>query len=133
MSVMDDIAEARATAVSLRASAKACTPEQNALKLRLARAASALEGMVLVARRGIERIEQLEQELRQLKAPPADAPSSPVLVNGVDVAPLALAARILHLVTEEVDSELRASVQTACGIVQEVFDDLREASAGGAS
>ena len=34
MNAMNDIAEARATALSLRASAKACTREQGALKFK---------------------------------------------------------------------------------------------------
>lgn len=63
----DALAEARATALSLRASAKACGPEQGALKFRLMRAAESLDAMVLLAVHSIERIEQLEQELRQLK------------------------------------------------------------------
>lgn len=67
MTVMGQITEARATALSLRASAKACTAEQGALKFRLMRAAESLDAMVLLAVRGIERIEVLEQELRQLK------------------------------------------------------------------
>jgi hypothetical protein len=54
----------------------------------------------------------------------------------VDIAPLALAARILRMVTDEMDegtNELRASVQTARRIVWEVFTDLEAASARGAS
>jgi len=142
MNAMNDVAEARASALSLRASAKACTREQGALKFRLTRAAESLDAMVLLAMRGIERIEQLERELRELKAttaaaPPPEAPNSPVLVSDVDVAPLALAARILNMVTDEMDEagadELRASVQTARTIVQEVFDDLRKTSVRGAS
>lgn len=66
MNVMNDIAEARASALSLRASAKACTSEQGPLRFRLARAADALDAVVLIAVRGIERIEQLEQELRKV-------------------------------------------------------------------
>ncbi|WP_161816538.1 hypothetical protein [Steroidobacter agaridevorans] len=65
---MSQIAEARASALSLRASAKACRREQGALKFRLERAAESLDSIVLIAVRGIERIEQLEHELRQLKA-----------------------------------------------------------------
>ena len=67
MNVMNDIAEARASALSLRASAKACTPEHGALKFRLTRAAESLDAMVMLAVRGIERIEELEHELRQLQ------------------------------------------------------------------
>lgn len=63
MNAMHDIAEARATALSLRASAKACTSEQGALKFRLTRAAESLDAMVLLAVRGLDRIEELEQQL----------------------------------------------------------------------
>lgn len=151
MNAMNQIAEARASALSLRASVKSCTHEQGALKFRLMRAAELLDAMVLLAVRGLDRIEQLEQqfaatsagsgESAQTAAPglpmPADMPVTPVIVGTVDVAPLALAARILHMVTDEMDEtgagELRASVRTARRIVQEVFDDLRATSAGRAS
>jgi hypothetical protein len=156
MNAMNDVAEARATALSLRASAKACTPEQGPLKFRLMRAAESLDAMVLLAVRGFDRIEQLEQQLvartagggeraddalgsdsARNSAIPADTPIAPVIVGGVDVAPLALAARILRMIANEMDeggSELRASVQAARRIVWEVFTDLEAASAkGGAS
>lgn len=139
MNAMNDVAEARATALSLRASATACTPEQGALKFRLTRAAESLDAMVLLAVRGFDRIEQLEQQLAAVAGAigePADAPIGPVIVGGVDVAPLALAARILRMVADEMDegaSELRASVQAARRIVWEVFTDLEAASARGAS
>jgi len=132
--------EARATALTLRASAKACAPEQGPLKFRLTRAAESLDAMVLLAVRGFDRIEQLEQQLAartegggelaeravldshsaRSSAISADSPAAPVIVVGVNVAPLALAARILRMVTEEMDedaSELRASVQSARRIV----------------
>ena len=151
MNAMSDVAEARASALSLRASAKACTAEQGALKFRLTRAAESLDAMVLLAVRGFDRIEQLEQQLAGMSAGgdepaeraapdshsarssamPADTPIAPVIVGGVDVAPLALAARILRMVTDEMDegaSELRASVQAARRIVWEVFTDLEAAS-----
>jgi hypothetical protein len=64
MSVINQIAEARASALSLRASAKACSPELGALRFRLMRAAESLDAIVLIALRGIERIEQLESALR---------------------------------------------------------------------
>ena len=67
MNVMNEIAEARAMALTLQASARACGPEQGSLKLRLTRAAKVLNAMVLLAVRSIERIEELERELRQLK------------------------------------------------------------------
>jgi hypothetical protein len=156
MNAMNDVAEARATALSLRASAKACTREQGALKFRLTRAAESLDAMVLLAVRGFDRIEQLEQQLAAMAAGsgapaeraapdshsarssaiPADTPAAPVIVVGMDVAPLALAARILRMVTDEMDegaSELRASVQAARRIIWEVFTDLEAASARGAS
>jgi len=155
MNAMNDVAEAHATALSLRASAKACTPEQGPLKFRLMRAAESLDAMVLLAVRGFDRIEQLEQQLTartagggepadgaavsshsvRTSAIPADTPIAPVIVGGVDVAPLALAARILRMVADEMDegaSELRASVQAARRIVWEVFTDLEAASARGA-
>jgi hypothetical protein len=151
MNAMNDVAEARATALSLRASAKACTAEQGALKFRLTRAAESLDAMVLLAVRGFDRIEQLEQQLAgmtagsgepaQRRAPGGhsarssailgDTPIAPIIVDGVDVVPLALAARILRMVTAEMDegaSELRASVQAARRIVWEVFTDLEAAS-----
>jgi hypothetical protein len=156
MNAMNDVAEARATALSLRASAKACTPEQGPLKFRLMRAAESLDAMVLLAVRGFDRIEQLEQQLTartvgdgepadgaavgnhsaRASVIPADTPIEPVIVGGVDVAPLALAARILRMVADEMDegaSELRASVQAARRIIWEVFIDLEAASARGAS
>jgi predicted lipid-binding transport protein (Tim44 family) len=156
MSAMNDVVEARATALSLRASAKACTPEQGALKFRLMRAAESLDAIVLLAVRGFDRIEQMEQQLAattagsgepaerpapnspstRSTATPADTPTAPVIVGGVDIAPLALAARILRMVTDEMNedvSELRASVQAARRIVWEVFTDLEAASARGAT
>src|SRR5687767_2277730 len=110
MNAMNQIAEARATALSLRASAKACTGEQGALKFRLTRAAESLDAMVLLAVRGLDRIEQLEQQLDAItagsgqptvgtaqgshsarsSATPADTFIAPVIVAGVDIAPLAL-------------------------------------------
>ena len=156
MNAMNEVAEARATALSLRASAKACAREQGALKFRLTRAAESLDAMVLLAVRGLDRIEQLEQQLAAVTAGSGEpdgraAPGShsasssaipggtsiaPVIVGGVDVAPLAVAARILRMVTDEMDegaSELRASVQAVRRIVWEVFTDLEAASAKGAS
>ena len=64
MNAMTQIAEARASALSLRASARACTPKQGALKFRLTRAAESLDATVLLAMRGIGRVEQLESALR---------------------------------------------------------------------
>ena len=113
MNTMQVIAEARASALSLRASARACGSEQGSLKFRLMRTAESLDGMVLLAVRGLERIEQLEQQLAATagrgepaaraamgshsagsSAMPDDMPISPVIVGGVDVAPSALAAAL---------------------------------------
>jgi hypothetical protein len=68
MDAMSDIAEAHATALVLRATAKVVRAEQGALRLRLNRAADALDGMAALAVRCLERIKQLEQELRQFRA-----------------------------------------------------------------
>ena len=160
MNVSKEIAEARAAALSLRATAQARSPEQGPLKFRLTRAAEALNGMVMLAVRGLDRVEELEQQLavaraagggkpvvraalgNQSETSPsrsalmAQAPLAPVIVGGVDVAPLALAARILHMVELEanasgasLDSELAALLQAARRIVEEVFTDLQAASA----
>jgi hypothetical protein len=156
MNAMNQIAEARATALSLRASAKACSREQGALKFRLMRAAELLDAMVLLAVRGLDRIGQLEQQLAAMTAAsgdpaeraapgnhsarssaiPSDIRITPVIVGGVDVAPLALAARLLRMLADEMDestSELRASVQAVRRVVWEVFTDLEAASGGHAS
>lgn len=68
MNAISQIAEARASALSLRASAQACGPEHGALKLRLRRAAESIDATALLAMRGIDRVERLEQELRALMA-----------------------------------------------------------------
>nr|WP_298717234.1 hypothetical protein [uncultured Steroidobacter sp.] len=65
MSVLHQIAEARASALSLRASAQACSPDQGPLKFRLMRAAEALNGMALLALGLVERVGKLEQQLRR--------------------------------------------------------------------
>jgi hypothetical protein len=56
MNAMSQIAEAHASALSLRASAGACSPAQGPLKFRLIRAAESLDAVVLIAVCGIERI-----------------------------------------------------------------------------
>lgn len=66
MNPMSEIAEARASALVLRATARVVRAEQGSLRFRLNRAADALDGMAALALRCLERIEQLEQELRQL-------------------------------------------------------------------
>lgn len=63
MSLSHEIAEARAAALVLRASATACGSEQDALKVRLVRAADTLNGLVLLCVRAFERIAQLEAQL----------------------------------------------------------------------
>jgi len=65
MSVMSQLAEARATAEVLRATARAVRLERFGLTLRLYRTADALDGIVALAMRCLERIEQLEQEVRR--------------------------------------------------------------------
>jgi hypothetical protein len=68
MDVMSGIAEARATALVLRATAKVVRAEQGSLMFRLNRAADTLDGMVALAVRCLERIKELEQEVRQFRA-----------------------------------------------------------------
>ncbi|MBM0105203.1 hypothetical protein JM946_10595 [Steroidobacter sp. S1-65] len=72
--IVREIAEARATAIVLRASAKACGPEQGALKFRLTRAAEALNSLVLLVVRSLERIGGLEAKLRELGCDPGVQP-----------------------------------------------------------
>jgi hypothetical protein len=67
MDVVSDIAEARATALVLRATAKALRGVRGPLMFRLNRAADALDGMAALAVRCLERIKPLEQELRQFR------------------------------------------------------------------
>lgn len=62
MSDLTALAEARASALSLRASAKACTHEQGALMFRLTRAAESLDAVVGIAARALGRVKQLEQK-----------------------------------------------------------------------
>lgn len=68
MNALGDIAEARATALVLRATAKVVRAEQGSLMFRLNRAADTLDGMVALAMCCLERIKELEQELRQFRA-----------------------------------------------------------------
>ena len=68
MNASSEIAEARATALVVRATAKVVRAERGPLMFRLNRAADALDAMVALAMRCLERIEQLEQELRRLRA-----------------------------------------------------------------
>lgn len=60
----NDIHEARATAIVLRATARAVRGEQESLRLRLIRAADALDSLALLALRYVKRIEQLERRLQ---------------------------------------------------------------------
>lgn len=63
MNLSHEIAEALASALSLRASANACGPEHGALKFRLVHAAESLDAMVALAVRGLDRIAEIEQQL----------------------------------------------------------------------
>ena len=67
MTVLLQIAEASATALTLRATAKVVRAEQGALRFRLIRAADALDGMAQLALSLIDRVAKLEHELRMLK------------------------------------------------------------------
>lgn len=68
MDGINNIAEARATALVLRTTAKAVRGERGPLRFRLNRAADILDGMAALAVRCLERIKQLEEELRQFRA-----------------------------------------------------------------
>jgi hypothetical protein len=68
LSARNEIAEARATAIVLRKTAKVLRGERGPLMFRLNRAADALDGLVAFTARCLVRIEQLEQQLRQLRA-----------------------------------------------------------------
>lgn len=68
MDGMSDISEAHATAFVLRATAKTVRGERGPLMFRLNRAADILDGMAALAVRCLERIKQLEEELRQFRA-----------------------------------------------------------------
>lgn len=103
----NDIAEARATALLLRNSAQVCTSEQGSLKVQLTRAADALDGMMLLAMRGLDR--DPADEIRRLQKLSALLACLQHAVNydvsedlQVDVSD-ALAA-VLLLVDHEIDS-----------------------------
>lgn len=68
MSARNQIAEARATAIVLRKTAKVLRGERGPLRFRLDHAADALNGLGAFTVRCLVRIEQLEQQLRQLRA-----------------------------------------------------------------
>lgn len=68
MNAATQLAEALATSQVLRATAKAVRADQSSLHFRLNHAADALDGMVALAMRCLDRIEQLEQELRKFRA-----------------------------------------------------------------
>jgi hypothetical protein len=116
MIVMHDIAEARASALSLRATAQACGSEQGPLRFRLKRAAESLEAMVLLAVRGIDRVEQLEQELRQLKAEP-DKTHALMIACGstLDTEDFELILRALDVLDRLMKAELADRQDTAAG------------------
>lgn len=67
MDGMSDIAEARATALVLRATAKSVRGERGPLMRRLNRAADILDGMAALALHCLQRIKRLEQELLQFR------------------------------------------------------------------
>lgn len=66
MSDMPELAEARATAQVLRATARVLRGEQAALTFRLRRAADVMDGLAALTLRCLQRIEQLEQMSRML-------------------------------------------------------------------
>jgi hypothetical protein len=66
--ITPQVAEARATALVLRATARAIRAEQGALYVRLNRAADVLDTMVALVVRCLDRIEQLQQALRIAQA-----------------------------------------------------------------
>lgn len=59
-----ELAEARATAEVLRATAKAVRGQKGSLHYRLLRAAEALDNVVALALRLLNRVEWLEQQLK---------------------------------------------------------------------
>lgn len=61
------IAEARATAVVLRATARVCRGSDGPLTFRLNRAADALDSMVLLAVRSLRHVKRLARQLREIK------------------------------------------------------------------
>ena len=67
MNAMRQITKARAMALKLRASAKACGPEQGPLRFRLMRAAESLDAVTLIAVHALNRVCGLERELQQLR------------------------------------------------------------------
>lgn len=67
MTVLHQIAEAHASALSLRASAQACGRDQGPLKFRLMRAADALDDMARLALGFVDRVAKLEQSVAQLR------------------------------------------------------------------
>lgn len=68
MNATSELAEALATSQVLRATARSFRDEQGPLHFRLNHAAAVLDSVVALAMRCLDRIEQLEQELRKLRA-----------------------------------------------------------------
>lgn len=68
MNATSELAEALATSQVLRATARSFRGEQSPLHFRLNRAADVLDSVVALAMRCLDRIEQLEQEQRRLRA-----------------------------------------------------------------
>jgi len=65
--VRRQIAEARATAIVLHATARACRGFDGPMRFRLNRAADALDSMVLLAVRSLRRAKRLARTLREIK------------------------------------------------------------------
>jgi hypothetical protein len=68
MSAIPEVVEAHVVAQVLRATARALRGEHGGLHARLNRAADVLDGVVVLVMRSLERIEQLEGQVRKLKA-----------------------------------------------------------------
>lgn len=119
MNAVSQIAEARASAISLRASAKACKREQTALKLRLTRAAESLDATSLLAMRGIERVEQFEQELRELSF----ASNALTVADGTQLASL---ERLLRRAVNHARTAFESGDQVHTGELLAWFTEWRE-------
>ena len=117
MNAASQIAEARASAISLRATAKACKGEQAALKFRLTRAAESLDATALLAMRGIERVEQFEQELRELTR------NALTEADGTQLAPL---ERLLRRAVNHARTAFDSGGQVHAGELLAWFTEWRE-------
>jgi hypothetical protein len=165
MSIPLEIREAPHVARGLRDAAGACASGQSVLKARLTAAASMLEHLAELATGTLDRVKALQAEAAAAVAsrtaleehvaainsipvewlrPPGKAPQEPdaaIMVAGVDVADLAMAARLLESVEQVIDAsddpdaaELIAVIATARKHLQLIFEKLQVASRqGGAS